>query len=697
MNSRALQAKKNRAQKLIKEQSFAAARELYLDICQHADDDASVWSMLGALSGQLGLFEAAGDACRKALAIDPTHRPARDALVKVLQAQGARYQNQQRYADAAASFEELVTLLPADAGGWLSLGNSLVGAGQHARAVAAYRHAISLAPDFPEALVNLGNLLQSAGDLAQALELYRQALRSQPGNAIIFNNIGNVCHALGRDADAIAAYHDAIRLQPEYAAAHNNLGNVVQLQGQLDDAIEHYRLALKVQPGYALAWNNLASALQYQGKLTEAQQCFRYALAANPNFPAADSGLLLTLNYDPDVTARQLFDEHLAWGRRYGVVGRPARFDQRKNPDCALKIGYLSPDFRDHPVAGFAQALFDGHGECTDKIYGYADVAAPDAVTERLRQGADQWRLVAGIGDEQLAALIEQDQIDILVDLAGHTANNRLPLLARRLAPVQVSYLGYPNTTGLATIDYRLTDRWADPPGASDELHSETLVRLHCGFLCYTPPDDAPPPAAPPCRMSGQVTFGSFNNYAKFSEPVIALWSKILADIPAAGLVLKNNSFADAATRALCHDRFARYGIAPSRIELLGRLPSNADHLALYGRIDIALDTFPYNGTATTCEALWMGVPVVTLAGAMHAGRVGVSVLNQIGLPELIADNAAAYVAIARRLAGDAPQLTMWRKTLRGRMRASPLCDAVRFRRNLHAAYRAMWAKWCDA
>lgn len=694
MNRRALQAKKDRAQQLIKEQALPAAHQLYREICRHARADADAWSVLGGLSGQLGLLEEARDAFRQALAIDAQHPAAGTALVQTLRLLGQQQHNRQRYADAAASYEELLTRLPTDAGAWLGLGNSQVAAGDTERAAGAYRRALRIQPGFAEALVNLGNLLQASGDTEAALDLYRQALRSQPDNAVIHNNIGNACHQLGRSADAIAAYRDAIRLQPDYASAHNNLGNVLQLQGELGAAIDHYRLALQYQPDHAATWNNLASALQYQGELAESQRCFRQALAGAPDFAAAHSGLLLALNYDPGVTPAACYEEHLAWGRRHG--GGATGFARSPDPRRPLRIGYLSPDFRDHPVASFAQALLatgDAHG---DEIYGYADVTRADAVTGRLRQQAQHWRMVAGIRDEPLAALIAADELDILVDLAGHTAHNRLPLLARRLAPIQVSYLGYPNTTGLAAMDYRLTDRWADPPGAGDDGYTESLVRLPGGFLCYAPPDDAPPPA-PPLAAGGGVVFGSFNNHAKLAEPVIAAWSGLLAALPEARLLLKNNSLADSRTRALCHDRFARHGVAPARVELLGRLPARADHLALYGRVDIALDTFPYSGTTTTCEALWMGVPVVTLAGTAHAGRVGVSILNQLGLPELIAADVAAYRDIAQRLAGDTARVTAWRTQLRGRMRASPLCDPVRFRRELHAAYRQMWQRWCAA
>ena len=314
---------------------------------------------------------------------------------------------------------------------------------------------------------------------------------------------------------------------------------------------------------------------------------------------------------------------------------------------------------------------------------------------ERVRDGADRWREVHAQNAEDLAALIRQDQIDILVDLAGHTSNNFLPVFARKPAPIQVAYLGYPGTTGLSAMDYRLTDQVADPQGMTEHCFTETLIRLPHGFLCYTPRADAPKPAAPPSRNNGYMTFGSFNNLVKLTPSVAALWSRILGAVENAHLLLKSKSFACEETRNLFFDSFADHGIDKDRIELVAFVKDSRDHLDTYARVDIALDPFPYNGTTTTCEALWMGVPVISLAGDSHMGRVGASILAAVGLPDLVAADEDGYVDLATQLAGDRDRLAGYRRDMRKRMEASPLLDARQFNLDLDGAYRNLWRQWC--
>ena len=312
-------------------------------------------------------------------------------------------------------------------------------------------------------------------------------------------------------------------------------------------------------------------------------------------------------------------------------------------------------------------------------------------MTGRLRGLSDQWRDIAGKTDDRVAALIREDRIDILVDLAGHTAGNRLLVFARKPAPVQVTWLGYPNTTGLEAMDYRLTEAVSDPPGQTERWHSEELIRLPGTFSCYGPPAESPPVGPLPALEAGHVTFGCFNNLAKLTPPAIELWSQILREVPGARLLLKSRGLADLETAAGVREEFGRRGIEPARLEFNGQELSVTNHLALYNRVDLALDTFPYNGTTTTCEALWMGVPVVTLAGATHVARVGASLLTHLSVEELIADSPVGYVARCVDLAGDLPRLAEIRAGLRERMRASPLCDAPGFTRGFEDALRGMW------
>ena len=397
-------------------------------------------------------------------------------------------------------------------------------------------------------------------------------------------------------------------------------------------------------------------------------------------------------------TADYLLAAHREWDERYGrQAPRPTAYANVRDVGRRLKIGYLSPDFRQHSVAYFIEPLLKAHDRQAVEVFCYAEVMRPDTVTAHLQGLADHWLMTVGLSDDELAERIGTDGIDILVDLAGHTANNRLRVFARKPAPVQVTWLGYPNTTGLEAIDYRLVDAMTDPAGEADAWASETLVRLEGGFHCYSGLKGAPEPGVPPCLSAGTVTFGSFNNPAKVSAATFDAWAKLLCRLPQARLLLKGKPFADAGTRALFLARLGKRGVAAERVELMAWLPDAAAHLAVYHRVDIALDPFPYNGTTTTCEALWMGVPVVTLRGDRHAGRVGASLLSQIGLPDLIANSVEEYVEIAVALASDPARLMDLRRSLRARIAASPLCDGRAFARKIEAAFRTMWQHWCEA
>jgi len=357
----------------------------------------------------------------------------------------------------------------------------------------------------------------------------------------------------------------------------------------------------------------------------------------------------------------------------------------------------VSPDFRNHSVARFFLPLLEGHDRGAVEIACYAELARSDAVSERIRSLADRWSPTVGLSHDELAARIRGDAIDVLVDLAGHTSDNRLLTFARTPAPVQATWLGYPGTTGVAAIGWRFSDAECEPPGDADRRSSERIWRLPHGFHCFAPPADAPAVAPPPCAARGSVTFGSFNNFLKLAPETIALWGRVLAAMPGAQLLLKSNFVFDAAAHQRHLERFAAAGIDPSRIVILPYMPDERAHLAAYGEIDVALDPFPYNGTTTTCEALWMGVPVVTLRGDRHAARVGASLLTRVGLPDLIAGDEAAYIAVAAALAAAPQRLAALRAGLRAQVAASPLCDAGGFARAVEDAYRAMWRAWCEA
>ncbi len=425
---------------------------------------------------------------------------------------------------------------------------------------------------------------------------------------------------------------------------------------------------------------------------------YHRALALKPDYAEAHGNLIFMMNYDARFSQKDIFAESRRWNE---IHAAPYREHERthasdRDPDRRLRVGYLSPNFREHSVSYFADPLIAGHDRRSFEVFCYAQVIKPDTRTERFRDLADVWRSTVGLTDATVAERIREDGIDILVDLAGYTGENRLLVFAARPAPVQVSWLGYPNTTGLSAMDYRLTDAIADPEGADDTLYSETLVRLPNGFLCFTPAGDAPDIGGSPALSNGHVTFGSFNHLPKVSPEVVETWAQILERVPGSRLLLKSHPLADAATRDRYLDMFATHGIDARRVELFSWIASKSGHLGAYDRVDIGLDPFPYNGTTTTCEALWMGVPVVTLRGERHSGRVGASLLTRMDLVDLIAETKDAYVETAVGLAKAPDRLSGFRTELRQRMKGSPLCDGDTFARDVEAVYREMWRYWCS-
>ena len=405
------------------------------------------------------------------------------------------------------------------------------------------------------------------------------------------------------------------------------------------------------------------------------------------------------MNYDDHSAQHDIFAESRRWEAAHAVprAARETHSRHDRDPERRLRIGYVSPDFRSHSVSHFLGPLLAGHDRRQFEIFGYAQVAHPDIETRRLRGLADAWRSTVGMTTQAVAARIRDDKIDILVDLAGHTANSRLLVFGERPAPVQAAWLGYPNTTGSAAMDYRLTDDIADPQGPGDALHSEELARLPNGFLCFAPAAEAPAVADPPLLANGQVTFGSFNNLSKVGAATVAAWAPILARVPGSRLLLKGRALANEQARLRLESLFAASNIDAARLEFHAWIDSRSGHLGAYDRIDIGLDPFPYNGTTTTCETLWMGVPVIALCGDRHAGQVGASILARVGLAALSADTVDDYVAAAVSLAGDAARLVELRRVLRATMAASPLCDAASFTRDIEAAYRQMWRHWCQS
>lgn len=718
-------SKIDRALELHKAGHLTEAEALYRQIREAQPEHADASHLLGVIAHQQGRHEKAACLIEQAIRANPRVPAYQNNLGEALRAQGKldqaiaayrqalalesgfadAYNNlglachqQGDLAQAARALEQAVVLSP-DPDTYLHLGNVCRDQGQLDDAIDAYRRALALKPEFALACNNLGMALRKQGNLEEALAVLKRALTLDDRYAEAHYNLGIALEDSGERPDAIAAYRQALTLKPNFTEAHYNLGLALQGEGQLADAITAYEQALASRPDDHEVLNNLGHAMLAQGRLQDAKTAFERALTARPGFADAHSNLLMLLNYRFDVEPADRFAEHLRWGECHAAtLGRnlpPHNIDS--TPDRRLRIGYVSPDFRSHSVAFFVEPLLKMHDRARFDVFCYANVRRPDAMTERLQGLSDHWRDIVRLEDDEVARLIREDNIDILVDLAGHTAGNRLLVFARKPAPIQIAYLGYPNTRGFDAIDYWFTDALADPPGQSERFYVEEIVRLPNGFNCYQAPPQSPAVSPLPALKAGHISFGSFNNTPKINERVIACWAAILRAVPQARLILKARALADRQTRERFERCFTGHGIPAERIEMVSWIPSSADHLQLYHRIDIVLDTFPYNGHTTTCEALWMGVPVVTLAGQTHAGRVGMSLLTHVKLAELVAENLQAYVDIAVGLAHDLEHLAILRQGLRDRMKRSPLMDAASFTRALEQAYREMWKKYCEA
>ncbi len=634
---------------------LAEAEKFYRQILSGQPDHVDALHLLGTLAIQMGRPHEAVELIRRAIQLNPN------------------------FAEAHAN-----------------LGTALVKIGKLDEAIAAFGEGVRLNSGVAEMHVNLARALNSNRQIDEAIASYRQAIRLKPGIAATHHSLAQALASVGRFDEAIAAFGETIRLKPDDAEVFYNLANVCKDTGRFDEGIAFYREAVRLKPDLAQAHGNLGSVLKSVGQFDEAIACFGQSLRLKPDDDISHSALVFAMNHQPDRDPSEILAEHVKWSDQHArpPLDETLPHSNDRSPDRRLRIGYVSGDFQRHPVANFFFPLLEHHDRRAIEVFCYANVQRPDDMSERMKGACDVWRDIFGLADDVVVKMIRSDEIDILVDLSGHTAGNRLRVFASRPAPIQVTYLGYANTTGMTAIDYRLTDAHADPPGMTDHLNAEKLWRLPGCAWCYHPPEE-PPDIQP--RANGPITFGCFNAFAKINPKVTAIWAELLKRVPGSCLLLKSAGAGVASARQRLTGQFTDHGIAAERIEMLGHIVDPHRHLELYSRVDVALDTYPYHGTTTTSEALWMGVPVVTLAGSTHVSRVGVSLLNCVDLPELIAQSAEEYVSIALGLAGDLPRLADLRRTLRPRMRASQLTDAPRFARDVEAAYREMWRTLCMA
>jgi len=700
-----------------------------VSICQNAillnGNYAPTHNNLGnAWKNKNNLTEAI--ACyRRAISLDPNYAEAHNNL-------GNTLQDAQELDSAIASYQAAITLNPQNAEFHCNLGTALMAQEKVDQAIEAYEKSIALNPNYPnahynlgiawtekeevqkaiacqeravalkpdyfEAMLNLGAVYAEDDQFDRGIETLRRAMALKPESPEPHNNIGVIYRSQEMHDAALQSFVQALALDPRHIKALNNRGGTLKAKGKLDEAFETYQTALSIASDNADAIAGLASVYQDMGNMDLAVEHYQKAIELDSDRVDTCEGLLFAKLYHAASDPVDVLKAHVQWSwlhaEEFGEKIQPFKNDPTS--DRRLRVGYVSGDFCQHSVNHFFEPLLEAHHKDFVETYCYANLRKPDAATRRLQASASVWRDIYKMEDDEAADLIRQDQIDILVELSGHTGYNRLKLLAQKPAPIQVSFLGYPATTGLSAVDYRITDVYADPQGMTENQYTETLIRLPHSAWCYRPPADAPEAAPTPALESGTITFGSLNYRGKISDYILDCWMLILAAVRESRLIIKCKGSTSKGSRERIERCMEQHSIAADRVELIEWIPP-ADHYRHFSRIDIALDSYPYHGTTTTCETLWMGVPVVTLAGNAHVSRVGVSLLTNIGLPQLIAQTPEQYVRIAADLAADIPRLADLRASMRQRMLESPLMDARTFAGDLESAFRTMWRTWCQS
>ena len=667
---------------------------------------------LGVVFSELGRHDDALECYGKATELDSAHADAHCNIGVLLKARGD-------LAGAIASYE---ACLRANPNHQLGRGNLSIALRDHATAIKnegdvagairTYERALTFDPNSAESMYNLGVAQAEIGEIDRAIISYETTLKLRPQCAEAWNNLGVLHREKNNVERAVECYVRAVSINPNFAQPLNNIGILYTMQGQARAALEALQRAVAADPTYAVAQNNLGVLLRDTGDIPEALEAYRACAALEPNNRNATQNYLLGLNYVQPGESEEVCAAHLAWGERFReTVGKPLperEFDPETDPGAGaavgsrrrLVVGYVSPDLYTHSVSYFASAPLTHHDPNRVRMIVYSATPREDAQTALLREAVanagGEWKECSNDSERSLAETIRADGVDVLVELTGHTANNRLGALALRPAPVQVTWIGYPNTTGMREVDYRLTDAVADPPETT-QTHAESLVRLPGCFLCYAPSADAPEVAPAPCLTAGFVTFGCFNTLAKVTPTVRRLWGRLLAAVPNSRLLVKAKPFACQTIQRRFLASMEAEGVESWRVDLSPLAGDTAHHLSMYGMVDIALDTFPYAGTTTTCEAMYMGVPVVTLRGGCHAHNVGASLARAADVTEpCVAANEDEYVAKCVRLASDATALATLREGMRARMTRGELCDGAGFTRGLEETFARLFRKWCE-
>jgi protein O-GlcNAc transferase len=665
---------------------YGNAIDAYQAAAHFQPDFSDALNNLGNCQQLCGRLQQATAAYSQALALRPDNVGAMSNMGTALQEMG-------RIDEAVELLRAAVDLQPMAASHAVNLGIALGRQRNFAAAETVLRRTLDQNANNPEAVFNLGNALHGLGSLREAADQYRRAIALRPDYADALNNLGNIHKELGEFTLAEMAYDSAIRARPDYVVALNNLGCLLRTLGRFEDAEEMLRRGLQLNPHHSALFDNLGSVLKDAGELDAAIECFRKAVELDPSNAATHSNLVYALSFQ-SLEGPTILEECLRWNDRFAASLHPRirSYPNDRSPGRRLRIGYVSPDFRDHCQTLFTIPLLSQHDHTAFEIYCYASVERPDDYTRRIVGFADVWRDVRPMHDEALAGLIHGDRIDILVDLTMHMANGRPLLFARKPAPIQIAWLAYPGTTGIGAMDYRLTDRRLDPCGFENH-YSERTKRLPDSFWCYDPLADQPVVNSLPAIDRGYLTFGCLNNPCKLTEPTLSLWGGVMRALPDSRLLLLAPP---GRHRRRLLQRLDAQGIAAERLSFVP-YRTRAEYLRSYHDIDIGLDTFPYNGHTTSLDSLWMGVPTITRVGQTCVGRATLSQLFQLHLVELAAETDLGFIGAAVALANDLPRLGELRQRLRGRLEQSPLMDAGRFAQNIEAIYREIWKDYCQA
>jgi protein O-GlcNAc transferase len=699
---------------------FAQAEKIYRKVLAQSPNNGDALHLLGLVLFELGKGHLSPDLIRRAMTANPTRSDYAFNL-------GTVYAKLGKTDEAIRAFERALSQRTDFVEAALNLSSLLVPAGRAPEAIDVCKKALAHGRMTVDLTYNLGVAHQANRQLEESVAAYREVLKLMPSHTMAWNNLGVSLQHLKRTDEAEQVYRQLISLSPQAAHAHVNLGEILRLQGKheqavsearrgveldptlregyynlglalraaddLDGAIDAYCKSVAMFPDHAESYNNMGNALKDMGRVSEAIDAYRQAVSIRGDQPDSDSNWMLAMHYSQDYDLPAIVEELKKWNQRRAVPlrGQIQVHDNNRDRERRLRIGYVSADFRYHACSFFLDPLLRNHDHKAFEIFLYSELNHGDWMTQKFQSYADHWRVTSGRTDEEVAETIRRDGIDILIDTKLHCAENRLMVFAHKPAPIQVSWLGYPGSSGLETMDYRVSDENLEP-GGNVYPFAERPIHIPDCFWSYSPLAADPQVNPLPALTAGHIAFGSLNNFCKNSDLTLKLWASALKAVANSKLLVLAPK---GSARARFLEKMDRLGIEAARVEFLNHSQRD-QYLKFYHRIDICLDTLPYNGHTTSLDALWMGVPVITLAGGTPPGRVGVTHARNLNMPQLVAGSEEDFAKVAAKLAADLPALDRIRQSLRTQMENSPLMDGAGFAKKMEQAYQRVWAKWCE-